>query len=105
MDGVLEFFPQGAGVFGRDARDEDALLVRHQGRRDFHDLDGRLARAEDHFGKTFAQRPVGVHLGEAEIRHGRGLKRVQHLLAAHAAGAKFFEELNGFSRRHLPTLP
>lgn len=105
MDRVLEFFPQRAGVFGRDARDEDPLLVRHQGRCDFHDLNGRLARAKDDFGKAFAQRPVRVHLGEAEIRDRRGLKRMQHLIAAHAAGAKLFEELDGFSRRHWPTMP
>ena len=46
-----------------------------------------------------------VHLGETEIRYGRGLKRMQHCIAAHPAGAELFEELNGFSRRHRRTLP
>ena len=46
-----------------------------------------------------------VHLGESEIRHGRGLERLQHLVAAHAAGAEFFQESNGFADRHALTMP
>ena len=102
---ALEFFLQGPGVFGGDAGDEDPLLVRHEGCGDFHDLLGRFARAKNHFGETFPQRPVGVHLGETEVRHRGGLKRVQHLIATHAAGAKLFKELNGYSRRHARKLP
>jgi hypothetical protein len=33
------------------------------------------------------------------------LKRAQHFIAAHATGAELLEELNGFSGRHLQTLP
>ena len=61
---------------------------------------GRLARAENDLRETLAQRAVRVHLREAEVRHGRGLKGAQDLVAAHAAGAKFFQELDGFRRCH-----
>ena len=55
MDGVLEFFPQGAGMFGVDTGDEHRLAVFEKFGGDFDDLFRRLARAKNDFGKIFAQ--------------------------------------------------
>ena len=74
MDGALEFFLQRAGVLGGDAGDEHRLAVLQKFGGDFDDLFRRLARAKDHFGEILAQRAVRVHLREAEVGHGRGLK-------------------------------
>ncbi len=74
MDGAFEFFLQRAGVFGGDAGDEHWLSMLQQFGGDLDDLFRRLARAENHFGKIFAERAVRVHLRETEVGHGRGLK-------------------------------
>ena len=105
MDGALEFFPQRAGVFGGDARDEHALPVFQKLGGDFDDLLRRLARAENDFGKIFAQRAVRVHLRKAEVGHRRGLEGAQDLVAAHAAGAELFQQAGGFGSCHALTMP
>lgn len=46
-----------------------------------------------------------VHLREAQVCDGRGLKRAYDLIAAHAAGTEFFQKLNGFSGCHTVTMP
>jgi hypothetical protein len=93
-------------MFGRDARDEHALFAFQNFCGDVNDLHRRFARAENHFWKTFAQRAVRVHLGEAEIGRGRGLKSAQDFFARDFPGAKFFQQLNGFRSRHrLAMLP
>ena len=69
-------------------------------RGDFDDLLRRFAAAKNDFGKTLAERAVRVHLREAEVGHGRGLKRAQNLVAAHSARAEFFQQLNRFGNGH-----
>ena len=81
MDGALEFFAQGAGMAVGDARDEHALFGRQNFGGDFDHLFRRFARAENDFGKTFAQRAVRVHLRETEVGHRRGLKCAQDFVA------------------------
>ena len=66
----------------------------------FDDLFRRFAAAENDFGETFAERAVCVHLREAEVGHRRGLERPQNLVAAHAARAELFEQLDGFGSCH-----
>ena len=104
VNGVAELFAERAGVFGGDAGHEDALLPRHEFGSDFYDLHGRLARAEDDLRKTFAERTVRVHRRETEVGHRRGLKGVQHLIAADAAGAELFQQFDGFGFGHLTSM-
>ena len=85
VDGAFEFFAQRAGVFGVDAGDEHPLFALQKFGGDFDDLLRRLARAENDFGKTLAQRAVRVHLRKAEVGHRRGLEGAQDLVAAHSA--------------------
>ena len=100
MDGELEFPAQFPRLLRRDARDEDALFVFQEPVSDFQDLLRRLARAEDDFWKTLAQRAVRVHLREAEVGEGRGLEGAQHLVPAGFAGAKFLQQSNCFNGSH-----
>ena len=72
---------------------------------DLNNLFGRLACAEDNFWKTFPQRTVRVHLGKTNIRHRRGLESAQNFFAGDASGAELFQQLSGFGRRHLATMP
>ena len=68
--------------------------------RDFYHLLRRFARAENNFRKAFAQRAVHIHLRKTDVGHRRGLERLQDPVAAHAAGAEFFQQLNRFGNRH-----
>ncbi len=100
MNGAFEFFTQRAGVLAGDARDEDALFPLQQFGGYPDNLGRGFSRAKNHFRKPLAERAVGVHPGEAQVRHRRGLERAQHPVAAHAAGAEFFQKLDGFRRCH-----
>jgi len=102
MNGALEFFAQHAGVTGANARHEHALLAFQKFSCDFDNLSGRFARAENDLGKPFAQRAVRVHLRKAEVGHRRGLECPQNPVTTHAAGAEFFQQLNGFGCRQPP---
>ena len=100
MDGVPEFFAQRAGMSAIDARYKHAPLMFQEFRDDFYDLFRRFARAENNFGKSFTQRPVGIHLCESEVGDRRRLECPQNPVAAHAARAEFFQQLNRFGNRH-----
>ena len=101
VNGPLEFFAQRAGMCAGDARDEHARFGRQDFRGDFDDLFRRLAGAENDLGKTFPERAVGVHLGKAEVGHGRRLEGLQDLVAADSAGAELFQQLNRFGNGHV----
>ena len=105
MDGALEFFSQCAALFGGDAGDEHLLAVLQKFRRDFDDLFGSLARAENHFGEILAELAVGVDLGEAEIGDGRGLEGAQDFVARNFSGAKLLQQLNGSGGCHGCRMP
>ena len=105
MNDVLEFFSQRARVLGGDAGDQNPLLAFEKFRGNLQDLLGRFARAENDFGKTFAQSAMHVHLREAEVGDRRGLEGAQNLVAADAAGAKLFEESDSFRRGHGGRMP
>ena len=46
-----------------------------------------------------------IDLRKTDVRDGRGLKGLQDFIAAHTAGAKFFQELSRFGDRHGLTMP
>ena len=100
MDGRFKFFSQETGVLGSNARDENALLALESWVSNFQDLFGSLARAEDDFRKSFSQRAMRIDLSEAEVHDRRGLEGLEDLVAAHATGSKFFQQLDCFSCRH-----
>ena len=105
MNGPLEFSAQGARVLAIDARDQEALFALKNSRCNADDLFRRLARTKDDFWKTFAQRPVHIHLRESEVRQRRGLKRAQNAVAADFSGSKFFQQIGGFRRGHERRVP
>ena len=105
VNGVLELPADEARVFDGDARNEDALFPREEFSGDFDNLTGRFAGAKNDFGKILAQRPMGVHLGKAEVGDGRGLEGAQHGFAGRAAGAKIFQQLAGFGSCHWRSMP
>ena len=105
MNGMLEFFAQRAGVIAIDARHEHTLFLLQKFCRDFCDLLRRFTRAEYHLRETLAQRAVRVHLRKTKVGHRRGLERLQNPVAAHTAGAEFFQETDGFSNGHAMTMP
>jgi hypothetical protein len=104
MDGRFEFPAQFPRLLRRDACDEDALFVFQEAVGDFQNLIRCLARGEDDFGKTLAQRTMCVHLREAEVGEGRGLKGTQHLVPACLAGAKFLQQTDCFNGSHAPKI-
>ena len=71
MDGVFKFFPNGFGLFGVEAGDQDRLLAGVNFGGDFDNLFWSLAGAKNDFGKTFAQGAVCIHLGKAQISDGQ----------------------------------
>ena len=105
VDGGLEFFPQGVGMFGSDAGDEHRLAMIQKFGRDFDDLFRRLAGAKNHFGKIFPQRAVRVHLRETEVGHRRGLEGAENLCARDFPGAKLVQQAGGFGSCHRVTMP
>ena len=66
---------------------------------------GSLARAENHFGKIFAQRAVRVHLGKAEVGRGRGLKGPEDFFERDFSGAKLFQQFSGLGGCHPGRMP
>jgi len=105
VNGAFKFFSHGARVLRGNAGGENVLAVIEEFGGDFHDLLRCFAGAENHFGETFAQGAMSIHLGKADIRNGGGLKGLQDLFPAHTAGAEFFQELSRFGDRHVPTMP
>ena len=43
---------------------------------------------------------MGIDIGKAEINDWRGLESMEDLVAAHAAGSEFLEQLDCFGSRH-----
>ncbi len=91
MNRMFEPLPQSAGMFGSDPGNQHALFLSDEFRGDADDLGRRFARTKDDFRETLPQGAVRVHLGETDVRHRRGLKGVEHLVAAHPARAEFFQ--------------
>src|SRR5258706_4744960 len=100
MNGGFEFSSQRASVVQRDASDENTLLSFEKFGRNFEDLLGSFACAEDDFGESFAQGTMGIHLRKTEVCHGRGLESLEDLLARNSARAKLFQESDSFHRSH-----
>ena len=105
VNGALEFFADNAGVFSGDSRGKNILVVFQKFAGDFQNLFRRFSGAENHFGETFAQGAVCIHLRKADVGNGRSLESLENFIAADAAGAKFFQELSRFSNGHAPTMP
>ena len=91
---------QGAGVIGRDPRDQHSSIRFDDARRNLHHLIGRFARAINHLGETFAQGAMSVHLGKTKISHRSGLKSAQHRVAVDEPVAKTVEQFGGFGGCH-----
>jgi hypothetical protein len=89
VDGLLKLPFQNARMFRSDTRHENALFALDEFGSDFQDLLGRFARAEDHFGKSFAKGAMSVDFGKAEVDNGGGLEGLEDFVAADTAGSKF----------------
>jgi hypothetical protein len=89
MHGVLEFAAHRSRMSISDTSDQHPLFRLHQPGRNFDHLLGSFTGAENHFGKTTAQRPVRIDLGKAEIGDRRSLERAQHFVAFGAAAPEF----------------
>ena len=87
-------------MLGCDPGDQDAILAFQQFGRYLKDLLRGFARAENDLWKTFAQRPMRVHLGEPEVGQRRGLERAHNGIATDASRAKLFKQFDGFLRGH-----
>src|SRR6267154_1522304 len=100
MDSQLKFLSQETRVFRCDACYQDTLLALDEFGRNFQDLFGCLASAENDFRKSFSQRAMCVHFCKPKVHDRRGLEGAQDFVAAHTAGSKLLEQLDCFSRRH-----
>ena len=105
MNGAFEFFPQGEGVFSRDARHQNRLSVFQKLGGDFDDLHRCLTRSENDFGEIFPERAMGVNLGKAKIRHRGGLEGAQDGFARDGSGAELVQQLTGFGGGHTAAVP
>ena len=68
--------------------------------RNLHDMFRSFAGAENHFGKTFSEGAMSIHLSEREFCHRRGLESAQHCVCIQRTVSKLIEEIPPFLRRH-----
>lgn len=101
VDRVAEALLQRAGLLRTHAGGQHAAVGGEDLGSDGDHLIGSLAGAEDHLGKPFAEGPVLIDRGEAEIDHRGRLEGVQHLLGRHLSGSKPFQQCEGIGGTHV----